>query len=211
MKSIEHLSYFTIENVKDLKGLKDASLKQFIRRKLGEGEFIQLKRGIYTTKAFINTLDIMELNSYKEFIATIIKEPSYISKEYVLSKYQIIPEMTGKITCLTSSRPYIIGNRFGTYSYSYIKNDLFGGYEIKYFRDAPYYIAKPSKALFDFIYSRSSIIPDIKGINLVKEMRLDLSSFKIDDWADINNYTKITKSRKLKWIFYNLYQNASNN
>ena len=211
MTQLNNLPFFTTKELGIAKNASNGNLKQYISRKLAKGDILSLKKGIYVTKEYLSSLSIEELSIYKELLATVIKQPSYISLEYALSKYQILPEMVASISSVTLSRPYVLNNYFGNYSYRSIKSDLFTGYEIKYYKNASYYFASKSKALFDYLYYKLSTIPLNENINLVEELRLNLESFLEKDWEDLETWCNISKLSKLKKIVENLRKNASNN
>jgi len=119
--------------------------------------------------------------------------------------------MIVSFTCVTLSRPYSLNNYFGNYFYRSIKKDLFGGFDIKYFKNSNYYFASKPKALFDYLYYKLPTIPVDKSTNLVEELRLDLTSFTKEDWDTLNFWSKKLGSRKFSNLVINLKENAHNN
>jgi len=211
MTELNNLPFFTTNELVTSKNILDTSVKQYAKRKIDDGSLLGLKKGMYVSREYVSGLMPNDLNLYKEFIATVIKQPSYISLEYALGIYQILPEMVASITCVTLSRPYSLNNYFGNYFYRSIKKDLFGGFEIKYFKNSNYYFASKSKALFDHLYYKLPTIPVGKSTNLVEELRLDLTSMKKEDWENLSFWSKKLGSDKFSNLVLNLKGNAYNN
>lgn len=146
------------KTVKNLPVIKNGYLKQFARRKPSLN--IQLKR--WTKRGYIIRL---RRNFYllagesahnipsKMFIAKEIYDPSYISLEYALSIYGLIPERTTDITSVTTKKTSKFRNKLGTFVYQHIKESCFTGFvEKKDEAGMVYFIATPEKAVADFLY-----------------------------------------------------------
>ncbi len=115
----------------------------FLSRNVKKKNIIKLKNGFYSFAGdYINEM----------LIANKIYEPSYVSLEYALSFYNIIPETVYSITSVTTktTREFNINNI--AYSYLHIKKTAFTGYVKKYFDEQVALIAEPEKALADWIY-----------------------------------------------------------
>ncbi len=87
-----------------------------------------------------------------EIIANRLYAPSYISFEYVLSRYGIIPESVYAITSATTrlTREFIVNNK--SFTYSHIKKQAYRGYKTEKIAGATVLIAEPEKALVDYLY-----------------------------------------------------------
>lgn len=109
-----------------------------------KGYLVNLRKGVYL------------LNSYKvhdsAILAGKIYGPSYISLEYALGYYGIIPEMVFSVTSVTTRTTKEFHNEIGHYYYHKIKTSAFGGYAPIVKDGIPYYFANPEKALVDFLY-----------------------------------------------------------
>ncbi|OQX70984.1 hypothetical protein B6D52_02980 [Candidatus Parcubacteria bacterium 4484_255] len=115
----------------------------FLTRNVKQKNIIKLKNGLYSfVGEYIN----------EAFIANKIYEPSYVSMEYALMYYHIIPETVYYVTSVTTktTREFVINNV--AYSYSRIKKSAFTGYIKKYFDGQMALIAEPEKALADWLY-----------------------------------------------------------
>ena len=79
--------------------------------------------------------------------------PSYVSLEYALNFYGLIPEHVLDVTSVTSRKTARFVNELGTFIYQHIKVNAFRGF--KAIRDdykLTYFIAEPEKAVIDFLY-----------------------------------------------------------
>jgi len=115
----------------------------FINRNVKQGNILKLRRGLY-----------MFAGEYvsEMLIANRVYEPSYVSFEYALMFYSIIPETVYTITSATTrlTREFVINNI--NYSYHRIKREAFTGYIKKDFQGQEAFIAEPEKALADYLY-----------------------------------------------------------
>ena len=188
-------------------------LKTFINRYKKRGEIISLKKGLYTTKKFLD--NFKQLNyfnsfaSFNEFVANILYQPSYLSLEYILAENNILTENPFGITSMTKNKTIKFNNYFGQFIYHKIKDKLFLGFEtrIRYENQiTPLTIFKASKAkaLFDYLYLRKSIILDRKSI---EELRLNVSEFKPTEIKEFKTYINLENSKKMKDIYNYLFKN----
>ena len=121
----------------------EISTKHFLETQVKSGLLIRLKRGLYTLKT--------DPPSEQE-IANTIYQPSYISFEYALAYYGLLPEMPYTITCATTkaTRNFSIGPN--TFSYRSIKTNIFTGYSLIKQDNNSFLIADQEKACLDYLY-----------------------------------------------------------
>ena len=114
------------------------------------GDLISLKRGIYV---FADKYRTKELNYIS--IANILYKPSYVSFEYALSYYGLIPERVYTITSATTSKSAEYSTILGNFSYKKIPLKAYSlGIDWKYNnQDGGHFIATVEKALCDKIYT----------------------------------------------------------
>ncbi len=107
---------------------------------------------------------------------------SYISTEYALSYYQMIPDIASSITSVSKNRNEKFDNEFGKFIYKKISKHLFFDYILmksevdgRNFR-----IATPEKALFDLVYLRSDLREetDFESLRLTLPKNLDIKKIK---------------------------------
>ncbi len=105
--------------------------------------FLKIRNGLYTLR-----ID----QPRDETIANRLYEPSYISFEYALSHYGIIPESVYTITSATTrlTREFVVSNK--SFTYSHIKKQVYRGYKTEKIGGMTVLIAEPEKALVDYLY-----------------------------------------------------------
>lgn len=208
---LENLPYLTTTQLSSLTSEDKNTLKKSINRFLSKKILIQIKKGMYVTNKYIENLKEYEKIQYYEFLASVLKTPSYISSEYVLTKYDILTESSYIHTSITTKNTKTYNNDLGIFKYRNIKEELFEGYETKYFRNKPYYIATIPKALFDYIYfKRNSINIDL-NINLVEDLRIKTNILSKKNWSELEKYGKKSKNNKVIQIIGDLKHHARNN
>jgi hypothetical protein len=97
--------------------------------------------------------DDRKINPSKPFIASQLLSPSYVSLEYALYFYGLIPERVKDLTSVTTRKTATFENEFGRFVYRHIKLECFCGFmEEKDENNLPFFIAEKEKALVDFFY-----------------------------------------------------------
>ncbi len=105
--------------------------------------FLKIRNGLYTLRA---------APAQEEFVANRLYAPSYISFEYALSRYSIIPESTYTITSATTriTREFTVNGK--SFTYSHIKKQAYRGYRTEKIDGVTMLMAVPEKALVDYLY-----------------------------------------------------------
>lgn len=118
-------------------------LQYFLETQTEHGLFIRLRRGLYALKTD---------PPIDEEIANVLYKPSYLSFEYAMNRYGIIPESVYSLTSATTNptRLFTVGN-IG-YAYYTIKKETYTGYYLDISGDRKVLIAEPEKALADYLY-----------------------------------------------------------
>lgn len=174
LKTLPHFNKSTVYQLGLQLGLKDATVDTYISRFLKYKEIIQLKKGLYISTDFFekNKSDI----SYSFYLANITRTPSYVSSWAALQYYNLATEAIYSITSITPKVTREYQTKAGNFTYQSIKKDLFSDfYLVKGKFD--FYIASPSKALFDLLYFRTRQFRGVKieMINkLIEELRIDI-------------------------------------
>jgi len=134
------------------------------------------------------------LDAENNFIANRLIEPSYLSLEYALNHYSLIPEVVFWRTSITSKKTKRFSTLIGNFSYQKIKKKLFFGYKIVEFNKIAYKIAEPEKAILDFLYLRK----DLETNDDFYELRINEEIYKeIINQKKLKNYLKVFNSKKL--------------
>jgi len=209
LKLVQTLPYFTKNTLRTISSDLDNTLDVSIRRMLGRGQLIKLKNGFYTTEYYFNKNG--HKPEYREFISSVLSQPSYLSLEYVLGEYDILTEETQAFTAITlkSSRSY--ENKLGSFLYKNIPESFFVGFEARIFAHNTYLIASKAKALFDYLYSLSSVLDlSVDGYDVVEERRLKIELLNHNDWDEFSTYLRIKKGKKASLIKEKLKKYAPN-
>ena len=149
-----------------------SNIYQKINNECKKGILVKIKRGLYTD----------DLYNDKEVIANICYNPSYISFEYALSYYGVIPEFVSTFTSATFGKKNnkIYHMKDCTFDYRSVPDEVFpmGILIMKNSKDISYKIASKEKALCDLLYSKYPVrsIKDLKTL-LFEDMRIDENEF----------------------------------
>jgi len=174
LKSLPHFNKNTVYQLGLQLGLKDSTVDTYISRFLKYKEILPLKNGMYVSADFFgkNRTDI----SYSFYLANIIRTPSYVSSWAALQYYNLATEAIHSITSVTPKVTRNYQTKVGNFAYQSIKKDLFSDFSLVRGK-FDFYVASPSKALFDLLYFRTH---QFRGIQLekikvlVKELRIDI-------------------------------------
>lgn len=194
LSKLDSASFFNRETLGLVIETGNNSLYSNIKRWLKKGELIQLKKGLYVTKGY--TQAVPDKRNYTEFVANILKQPSYLSGEYILQKYSMLTESVFGVTSVTLKKTGKYQNVFGTYMYSNIKEKLFTGFKIISKDSYEIKEATKAKALFDFLYFRLWRLPEVTE-EYLESLRLNLGEMQISDFTEFDSYIKLVNLKKL--------------
>jgi len=174
LKSLPHFSKSTVYQLGKQLGLEDSTVDTYISRFLKYKEIYRLKNGLYVSADFFdkNKNDI----SYSFYLANILRTPSYISSWAALQYYNLATEAIHSITSITPKVTKNYQTKTGNFSYQSIKKELFSDFSLVMGK-FDFFIASPSKALFDLLYFRTR---QFRGVDLgeiktlIEELRIDI-------------------------------------
>jgi len=131
---------------KELGGLLRLSRRRrlyYLEKGLADGLLVKLKRGLYCLKTD---------RPAEAEIANRLYRPSYLSFEYALAAYNLLPEMVYAVTSATAktTRNFLIEGK--QYQYTAVKPAAFTGYEMRIVGGVRCLAADPEKALVDYLY-----------------------------------------------------------
>lgn len=196
--SVEKLPYFEFSNLRGF-GASVSYLRILLARRAKRGDLIRLKKGLYTTKKFIDKTKINgRYSPFLEFLAGQICHPSYLSLDYVLYRNNLITEIPVNFTLITSGKTASFFNQLGNFIYHKIKGDLFCGFEIVKDGEFVIYKATKAKALFDFLYLRKNLLISREIFN---ELRLNLDELSLKDKKEFKKYVNIDGSKTMLRIY----------
>jgi predicted transcriptional regulator of viral defense system len=180
----------------DLK-ISGVSILPYQISKLNKDGYIKkIRNGLY---AFSNKKESI----IQEYLAFKIYEPSYISLEWALHHYGLIPEVVYNITSISTKATRKFKNDFGLFIYRNIKKDLFWGYKKEEKNGQAYLIAEPEKALLDYIYFN---LQKIKNDADIEELRLNSVLLKKLDIKKLKEYASLFKNKKITELITKIIQ-----
>ena len=105
--------------------------------------FLKVRNGLYALR-----IDLPSDGA----IANRLYAPSYISFEYAMSRYGLIPESVYAITSATTriTRTFTVNNK--SFEYAHIKKQAFRGYRAEKIDGVTVLMAEPEKAFVDYYY-----------------------------------------------------------
>jgi len=128
------------------------SVRDKVSLMLQRGEIIRIRRGLYArSRLYGGTVEPME-------VANLVYGPSYISLEYALSYYGMIPERVESVTSVTTKRTKMFATPLGNFSYDHIPGTAFAaGISLEARNGINVLIATREKALCDRIALTANI------------------------------------------------------
>lgn len=157
---------FLMDSLSDYK-----SPRSKVTHLLRSGEIIRVKKGLYV----FGSQQRRSLLSL-EILANQIYGPSYVSLEYALSFYGLIPEFVAEVTSVTTKKQKKYETPIGRFSYTPIPVALFStGFTWLQMTDyGSALIATPEKALADLLYVRKIKITSKSDLEdlLFEDLRL---------------------------------------
>lgn len=175
-----------------------------ITEMLRKQELIRIKKGLYLLGEHYRDEIPSELH-----IANLIYGPSYVSKEFALQHYGLIPERVTTVTSMTPKRHKHFHTPLGDFTYDYINLPRFtvGVDRIAITKQTPVLIASPEKAIVDTIARFSDITTEeTLRQHLIENLRMDHTDLKK---LKLNRIKKISDAYQLPVItllYYTLKQ-----
>jgi predicted transcriptional regulator of viral defense system len=162
-------------------------LERWSRKKL----VTKLKRGVF----ILNPSD-RKIAPSRGYVANQLYTPSYVSLEYALGFYGLIPERVRDLTSVTTRKTMRIRNELGVFIYQHVKPKAFRGFrELKDESGLGFFIAEPEKALVDFIYLN---LDKFKGDHRsILETSFRLQNTEELSTKKIIGFTRLFNSKKL--------------
>ncbi|CDZ81573.1 hypothetical protein BN1013_02109 [Candidatus Rubidus massiliensis] len=173
--------------------------REYIRRKVINGELIRLKNGFFLIRDKIET-EAGTTIPY-ELVANLLYGPSYVSLEWALSFYGMIPEKVYTISSMTLGRNKLFKTSIGDFAYHALSEKCYDvGITQKKNSDfiGSFFIATPEKAIID------TISKTCKGLNkyelkdeLLLSQRMDEEAITQLDKKLLEQIAKVYKSRSV--------------
>ncbi len=193
LEQLKPLTYFSKDTVQQLGnqlGLQDSTVDTYISRFLKYKEIHRLKNGLYVSADFLdkNRNDI----SYSFYLANVIRTPSYVSSWAALQYYNFTTEAIHSVTSVTTKVTRDYQTSAGNFAYQSINKPLFTDFILAKGK-FEFFVASPSKALFDLVYFRTN---QFRGVSLekiralVEELRIDVDEMDKDEQSKFDEMIK---------------------
>ena len=176
-----------------LEELKEyASPKTKLARMAQSGECFPITRGLYETDPHVPG----------HLLAGSIYGPSYISFEYAMGYYGMIPEAVYVVTSATfeKKKKKKYETAFGTFTYRDVPSEAFP-LGIRLLREGDYFyrIAEPEKALCDKLYTLSPLQNTKVLLRLLTEdLRIDRAELKKLNGDRVCEYSEAYRATNIK-------------
>ena len=145
-----------------------------------DGQLIRLKRGLYVVSDEVSGKPVNAC-----LCANHIYGPSYVSQQWALRWYGLIPERVYTMTSVTTKRTRTFENALGRFTYEQVKPEYFSiGIVSVEEGGVTFMIASREKALCDLILHDSYLPPQsVKGLwrYLEEDIRLDVDELSTFD------------------------------
>jgi predicted transcriptional regulator of viral defense system len=173
-----------------------ASPRDKITSLLRTGTIIRVRKGLYVFGE-----NERKRLCCKELLANLVHGPSYISLEYALQYYGLLPERVEVVTSVTVERSRVFSTPVGTFSYRQLPLKAFavGMNRITTNEGLSFMIALPEKALIDKVQNdRGLAFKKKKDVQryLEEDLRLRLSELQELQAERLVNYATAYASKK---------------
>lgn len=139
-------------------------------------EIIRIKKGLYIFGSNYQRKPVS-----LEILANMVYSPSYLSLEYALSRYGLIPERSYAVTSICLNRSRKFSTPVGNFVYKTRPLSVYpiGIQSVDLLREGSYLIALPEKALVDFL-SQQKEIKDVQEMkeHLYENLRMEQADLK---------------------------------
>lgn len=153
--------------------------REAILRMVKNEELIRLKNGFYLISEKISH-GSMKIIPFEQ-VANLLYGPSYVSMEWALSFYGMIPERVHTVTSMTLGRNKEFHTLVGDFSFSTLSSDSYPiGITQKQSSDfiGGFLIASPEKALADMVFKTCKTLDkDQLKVELLESKRIDREWF----------------------------------
>lgn len=172
-----------------------SNINNKISRDVKSGEFFAISKGLYET----------DKNTPGHYLASYIYGPSYLSFDYALSKYGMIPEAVYKTytsATFKKNKRKKYSNVFGDFLYRDVPESIYMfGVKAVVENGYTYHIATPEKALCDKLYTMKPVknLEELKNL-IFSDLRIDEGLFRELDFEFITEISGGYKSNNLNLL-----------
>lgn len=174
--------------------LKDyKSPRDIITKLLKNNEILRVKKGLYIKSDY--NFELLPI------LANLIYGPSYLSKEWALFYYRMIPEHVFELTSITSGKKKEFDTAVGRFTYQAVNQSYYPADIVRksYDNYGSFLVASKEKCLCDLIYSKRLItIDDIA--EFLKHSRIDADEFGKLSVEKIKSLALLSGKKSLKLL-----------
>lgn len=166
---------------------------------LADGSLVRIKKGLYVFGERYRREPIS-----REVLANLIYGPSYVSLDYALSRYSMIPERVEDVTSVTIGEKRRFSTPLGVFTYQPLSNRRYSlGIQWIGEGDIRFLMASREKALIDKVWTDKRFEPtrlsDFEPY-LTNDLRLDEKSLQALDQEFMATAADAFASRKLQML-----------
>jgi hypothetical protein len=162
-----------------------------------KGALIRIKKGLYVLGPPYNR------GLYRlEILANLIYGPSYISLEYALGHYGLIPERVVEVTSITSGRNKYFETPLGRFSYRHLHPHKYPiGVTYQTLEKGGFLIACKEKALADCVARRTDLHTRSDVEDYILGLRIERSELTKMSLKKMKEIAKIYQSHQIDFLF----------
>ena len=193
LEQLKTQPYFSKKDIYQLSeqyGLKSTTVDTYISRSLKRKDIISMKNGLYVSTDYYNKNK--NDTSYSFYLANILRTPSYVSSWTALQYYNLTTEAIHTVTSITPKVTRSYETRAGNFNYQSIQKELFSDFSLTKGK-FNFFIASPSKALFDLLYFKTRQFRGVRFENiksLIEELRIDIAEMDGDEQKNLFSMIK---------------------
>ena len=169
-----------------------------IGRLLANREIIRIKKGFYTFPEYLRRAPLNPC-----VLANMLYGPSYVSADYALSYYGLIPERVEVITSMTKGRTRVFYTPFGDFKYFQRNSQDYSiGILCQESAESNFLIADPSKAIYDKVLTDLRFDGTDIEEYLLEDLRIDEDSLKEMDKKILHELAELSVGRMKLLVQY---------
>ncbi|NPV02054.1 MAG: hypothetical protein HPY53_11800 [Brevinematales bacterium] len=188
------LDYQTVMNTLSVYKHPRKALSDYLKK----GRITRIKKGIYIQKN-------RNVSLYsREILANMIYGPSYVSFEYALNYWGLIPEGVMEIASATTGKNKLFSTPVGNFRYYHFPNEYYSiGYQhIDIDDQRGFLIASPEKALCDRLFIEKDIFTSVALEEyLFQNLRVDQSEMNKFNPSIIKSISERSVNRTIELLY----------
>lgn len=171
---------FDYQTLTEILGERVSKPRDLAARLVREGSLVRIRRGLYIFGELLRKHTVS-----REYLSNLIYGPSYVSLDYALSFYSMIPEKVFTVTSVSLGRSREFTTPFGHFSYRMLGSDRYStGISMESSGSISFLVASPEKALIDKVWSDTRATRSTSTrwlLYLEEDLRLDMD--KLSDFS----------------------------